>query len=270
MKTIKKRWFYPLVILGMSLTSCMTTDDPGMTVVSKTNQQDLKSDIKESSASRKGKKLKDRDGNEYSTVQIGTQLWMAENLKTTKYNDGSDIPLVIDNTAWSELSTGAYCWWNNDENINIGQDAMYNHGALYNWYAVETTKLCPSNWHVPSDADWNTLSDYLGGNSVSGGKMKSVGTEYWSFPNTGATNESGFSGLPTGVRISEGFFAGIGTNADFWSSSEKDASTAYPRDLQANTEELLLEPNGTPKEFGFAVRCLMDNSVDENGKVIKN
>jgi len=137
----------------------------------------------------------DIDGNVYNTITIGTQIWMKENLKTTKYNDGSSIPLVTDNTAWINLSTPGYCWYNNDA-------ATYKsaYGAMYNWYTVNTGKICPPNWHVPTDTQWETLITYLGGKIIAGGKMKETGTAHWTSPNIGATNETGFTALPGGYR----------------------------------------------------------------------
>ena len=118
-----------------------------------------------------GGTVTDIDGNVYHTVTIGTQTWMVENLKTTKYNDGTAIPLVTDSTAWLNLTTPGYCWYNNDA-------ATYKntYGALYNWFTVNTSKLAPSGWHVPTDAEWTTLITYLGGETVAGGQMKSTGT----------------------------------------------------------------------------------------------
>lgn len=110
----------------------------------------------------------DTEGNTYKTIKTVTQTWMAENLKTTKYNDGTLIPNVSDNTAWTQLSSGAYCWYSNDINNKS------TFGALYNWYAVNTGKLCPEGWHVPGDDEWTTLTGYLGGEDVAGGKMKST------------------------------------------------------------------------------------------------
>ena len=116
----------------------------------------------------------DDDGNVYHSVTIGTQVWMVENLKTTKYNDGTSIPLVTDATDWHNLLTPGYCWNNNDE-------ATYKatYGALYNWYTVNTGNLCPTGWHVPGDAEWTTLTTYLGGEDVAGGKLKEVGITHW-------------------------------------------------------------------------------------------
>lgn len=131
--------------------------------------------------------IADADGNTYKIIKIGDQVWTAENLRTTRYNDGTEIPLVTDYTAWTNLTTPAYAWTNND----IGNKSVY--GALYNWFAVKTCKLCPSGWHVPTDAEWTILENHLGGISVAGGKMKETGTEHWFAPNTDATNESGFT-----------------------------------------------------------------------------
>lgn len=137
----------------------------------------------------------DVDGNVYQTIGIGSQFWIAENLKTTKYNDGTSIPLVTDNRDWSLLFTPAYCWYNNDEINN-----KITYGALYNWYTLNTGKLCPSGWHVPNNTEWAVLASYLGGPEVAGGKMKVPGTDYWNSPNTGATNSSGFSAFPGGLH----------------------------------------------------------------------
>ena len=135
--------------------------------------------------------MTDQQGNVYKTIVIGTQEWMAENLKTTVYRNGNAIDNIIDNTQWIGLTTGAWASYNNDSQY----DCPY--GKLYNWFAVADPRhVCPTGWHEPTDAEWTTLTDYLGGEEVAGGKMKSAGTQYWIGPNTDATNESGFSGLP--------------------------------------------------------------------------
>jgi uncharacterized protein (TIGR02145 family) len=146
----------------------------------------------------------DGDGNVYNTVTIGTQIWMKGNLKTMKFNYGTSIPNVTDNTTWAGLTSAAYCWYNNDA-------ATYKttYGALYNWYAVDVASndgknVCPAGWHIPSDAEWTTLTDYLGGASVAGSKLKETGTTHWLSPNTGATNESGFTALPGGGHSRNG------------------------------------------------------------------
>ena len=198
-----------------------------------------------------GNTLTDYDGNTYNTVWIGNQLWMAENLKTTKYNDGMDIPLVTDGAAWSNLTTPGYCWYDNDE-------ATYGdtYGALYNWYTVETGNLCPAGWHVPTDAELTTLTTYLGGESVAGGKLKETGTTHWNSPNTGATNESGFTALPGGNRHTSGTFSTIGSNGSWWSSTESTASHAWYRTMTSTDASITrYDPY---KKFGFSVRCVRD------------
>jgi uncharacterized protein (TIGR02145 family) len=163
----------------------------------------------------------DIDGNTYNTVQIGTQVWMSENLKTSRYRNGGSIPYVVGNSDWQALTTGAWSNYNHD----AANDPIY--GKLYNWYTTLGDTLCPAGWGVPTDDEWTTLTTYLGGESVAGGKMKSVGTTYWNDPNTGATNESGFSVLPGGYRNSDGSFGNFRNYAFFWSATEND-STSTP------------------------------------------
>ncbi|MCT4588299.1 MAG: fibrobacter succinogenes major paralogous domain-containing protein [Carboxylicivirga sp.] len=195
--------------------------------------------------------VKDIDGNTYKVVRIGNQEWMAENLKTTTYNDGTPIPNVTDNAEWSTLTTDAYCWYNNDE-------ASYKdiYGALYNWYVVETDKLCPTGWHVPSDAEWNTLATFLGGASVAGGKLKEAGTAHWGSPNTGATNETGFTALPAGDRRSSGVFLDFGYRSCWYTSTQALKSTAYFNEVLYNDPSI--DRWTAPKEIGLSVRCVKD------------
>ena len=201
-------------------------------------------------------KLSDIDGNQYNVVKIGSQVWMKENLKTTKYNDGASIPLVTLNTDWSALTTPAYCWYNNDA-------ATYKdtYGALYNWYVTDAASngnknVCPANWHVPSDAEWTTLTNYLGGESVSGGKLKETGTSHWQSPNTGATNESGFSALAGGTRYTSGTFDIIGVYGYWWSSTATSPTFAYYRNLLYNYSYIYRYDYN--KRTGSSVRCLRD------------
>ena len=194
----------------------------------------------------------DFDGNVYNTVTIGTQCWMQKNLSVTHYNDGAAIPLVTDNAAWSNLATPGYCWYNNDA-------ATYKaaYGALYNWYTVNTGKLCPTGWHVPDTTAWSTLINYLGGYSVAGGHLKEAGTTHWQSPNTGADNISGFTALPAGYRYSyDGSFYNLGYYAHFWSSTELDALNAWYSDLYYNNA-FVGRFNGNEGN-GFSVRCLKD------------
>jgi len=141
--------------------------------------------------------MTDQDGNVYKTVTIGTQTWMAENLRTTKYNDGTIIPNVIDGEEWTIQTTGVYCTYNNTFNT----DTIVAYGHLYNWYTVNTGLLAPEGWHVPTDAEWTTLTDYLGGEDIAGAKLKETGITHWNRPNElETTNETGFTALPGGYR----------------------------------------------------------------------
>jgi len=192
--------------------------------------------------------VKDINGNVYKTVTIGKQVWMAENLKTTKYNDGTTIPLVTENTAWESLTTPAYCWNKNDAtNKN-------RYGALYNWYTVNTNKLCPRGWHVPTDAEWATLTTYLGGESVAGGKLKETGTTHWLRPNTGATNETGFTALSSGGRYEDGRFYDLDSKGYWWSSTEEGEASAWCFQLQYAIRGI--NRVGSSKPFGMSIRCL--------------
>ena len=198
--------------------------------------------------------VKDIDGNVYNIVTIGTQVWMAENLRTTRYNDGSSIPLVSGNTAWNNLTTAGYCWYNNDATTykNV-------YGALYNWYVVNTNKLCPFGWHVPNDNEWTSLISYLGNDSNAGGKLKATGTieegtGLWSSPNTGATNETNFTALPGGYRHRHGSFYSMEQNGNWWSESYYGAAEAWYRTL--HYYNINVDRYSNYKTYGFSVRCV--------------
>ncbi|HDZ42090.1 MAG TPA: hypothetical protein ENH59_10505 [Bacteroidetes bacterium] len=164
--------------------------------------------------------LSDIDGNVYATVQIGSQVWMAENLRTTTYNNGTSIAVITDNEQWSNLTGPACCFYNNNEPA-FGD----TYGALYNWYTIEADNLCPEGWHVPTADDWSVLIDYIGGNAE-GGKLKETGTIHWRSPNIGATNETGFTFRPSGFRLPGGTYVNIETYGHSWISSEYDAENA--------------------------------------------
>jgi len=200
----------------------------------------------------------DDDGNNYSVVTIGTQTWMAENLKTTKYNDGTAIPLVTDNTAWVGMNTGAWC-----DNYN---SSGTEYGHLYNWYAVSDGRnIAPVGWHVPTDAEWTTLTTYLGGESVAGGKLKETGTlnweagtGNWASPNTAATNETGFSALPDGTRLYyNGMFSGVSYYGQWWSSTPPSTNNAWSRSMSNDTGNVIR--NTGNRATGFSVRCVRDD-----------
>ena len=206
----------------------------------------------------------DIDGNVYETVQIGEQLWMAENLKTTKYRDGSAIPTGHSDSEWANLSSGAYAVYPTDDDeasqSTCGDDCAAVYGNLYNWYTVDDSRgVCPEGWHVPSDAEWTILTDYLGGQSDAGGKMKETGLEHWNYYSDQiileATNESGFTGLPAGYRFSN--YESMGNLGYFWSSSEDTGNYAWLRGLSSDDsycgQNISLE-----KQLGYSIRCLGD------------
>jgi uncharacterized protein (TIGR02145 family) len=195
----------------------------------------------------------DIDGNVYNTVTIGTQCWLTENLKTTKYNDGSPIPKVSDFGTWSNLVTPAYCWYNNDSS-----SYMASYGALYNWYTVATGKLCPEGWHVPTDGEWTELTDNLCGLSAASGKLKESGTMHWDSPNSESTNLSGFTALPGGYRSwTDGAFFSIRDNGSWWSSTTDNSLNAWERAM-TNYETPDVRVISANKGYGDSVRCLKD------------
>lgn len=195
--------------------------------------------------------VKDIEGNVYHIVKIGTQAWMMENLKTSKFKDGTSIPLVTNDAEWGNLNTAGFCWYDND---SISYKDTY--GALYNWNAVNTGKLAPAGWHIATDADWKTLTTYLGGDSVAGGKLKEKGTSHWATPNTGATNESGFTAIPGGYRQPDGGFFEIGQSANWWSSTNATTDNDYFRGIAYNHKNVSRSLYN--KRFGFSVRCVMN------------
>jgi uncharacterized protein (TIGR02145 family) len=189
----------------------------------------------------------DVDGNIYKTVLINDQVWMQDNLRTTKYNDGSAIPNQTG--SWISLSTPSYCWYDDNNNYkNL-------YGALYNWHAVNTGKLCPTGWRVPTHDDWTALSTFLGGPAEAGGHMKEAGISHWNPPNAGADNFSGFTGMPGGFKSS--VFSNIMNNGYYWSSTQYDATMAHYRYLDYNLSSL--GSQYVEKYFGYSVRCIYGN-----------
>ncbi len=249
MKKRAKFWFHYLAIFGLVLflmVGCKKSSEDNNNPPANT--------------------VKDIDGNIYHTVTIGSQVWMVENLKTTKFNDGSLIPNLTDSKEWAMTTAPAYCWYDN----SIGYKESY--GALYNWYAVTSGKLCPSGWRVPTKEDWETLSIFLGGESVAGGKLKEAGTAHWKSPNDGATNSSGFTAFAGGARFvsihlnwdgwyySSGFDQ-VGAYGYWWSTSSGDPSDykiyleLYYKDGEMDISAKRLDYNAFEK-FGQSVRCI--------------
>jgi uncharacterized protein (TIGR02145 family) len=199
----------------------------------------------------------DYDGNAYSAVTIGTRIWMGENLSTTTLNDGTSIANITGGTNWANTLGAAYCWYNNDES---GFKVTY--GALYNWYAVNTGKLCPTGWHVPNNEEFTDLVATMGGELIAGGKLKEAGTIHWADPNLGATNGSGFTALPGGGRYNvysePGVFSDAGYFEYIWSSTVGATSGyAYSYNLGYNLE--LLNKSEYSVTDGGAVRCIKDS-----------
>ena len=203
----------------------------------------------------------DHDGNVYHTVVIGDQWWMAENLKVSHYRDGTPINYVTDNSAWATLTTEAYCIYINNSLLEVN-----NYGALYNWYAVngdidgdgiKEKEIAPEGWHVPEDAEWQILIDYLGGSGIAGGKLKESGTNHWSNPNEGATNESEFTVLPGGLRdFSNGTYNDMGDYAGFWTATESGSGHPWAISLFSNYSGV--NRSSTLKGYGLSVRCVKD------------
>jgi uncharacterized protein (TIGR02145 family) len=230
MKIKSRIWIYPLILVGFVLilfNSCKKDESSPLS------------------------SLIDIDGNVYDTVTIGTQVWMAENLKTTKYNDGAPIPLVTGNSAWANLTTPGYCFYDNDAGTNKA-----TYGAIYNWYTVNTGKLCPTGWHVPTDIEWIILTQFLGGEPLAGGELKETGTIHWSSPNEGATNSSGFTALPGGYRQDDGSFYNINDDDFWWSSTESTSQITKAWSRGVNYNYPYVYADIYLKSFGYSVRCL--------------
>jgi uncharacterized protein (TIGR02145 family) len=221
---------------GTTLNSCGTADvhNPNLTYGSMTDQE----------------------GNVYKTIEIGTQVWMAENLNTSIYRNGDAIPTNLNNATWDNTTSGAWSYYNNEASYACP------YGKLYNWFAcVDARHLCPVGWHVPNDAEWTVLTTFLGNAGIAGGKMKSTGTiesgtGLWYLPNTGSTNSSGFSGIPGGGRFGVGTYYDLGYVGHWWSSSVAGNGYGWDRSLYYIFSETAR--NEYVKQFGFSVRCLRD------------
>ncbi len=195
--------------------------------------------------------MTDIQGNIYKIVKIGSQTWMAENLRTVKFNDNTNIELVETSGTWASLTSPAFCWYQNDA---LSYKATY--GALYNWYAVNSGKLCPEDWHVPDNAEWTTLQDYLGGESIAGRKMKEIGTSHWDEFSDFATNESGFTALPAGYRYwYDGYFGYLKYYGFWWSANEENADNAWYWEVTSSAK---IYKFSADKNYGYSVRCIKD------------
>lgn len=212
----------------------------------------------------KAQTVTDFDGNLYNTVTIGTQVWLKENLKVTHYNNGDEIPNVPGNTTWVSLSTGAYCNYQNNASLAPA------YGRLYNWFAVNDSRgICPTGWHIATDAEWTTLTDLLGGETVAGGKLKEAGTLHWSSPNTGATNEVGFTAFGGGYRSNTASYTGFGGIGSWWCSTESTTTDAWARGIF--NDAVHVDRGGYyEKNIGFSVRCIMNDVSGTNSPIFKD
>lgn len=224
-----------------------------------------------SAADKTGRTVADIDGNVYSTVKIGEQVWMGQNLAVTRYNDGTAIPLVSAAKEWAGLDTPAFCWYNNDPDT-YGKA----YGALYNWYTLQSDKLCPAGWHLPADDEWQILLNQAGGSLMAGTMLKEKGLKHWISPNSGAEtasqhwdhtnpvvgdmrgarNETGFTALPGGYRLGNGFFLGLGAYGIWWSTTEGTPNSALRRTMYYNFSDV--RRYASKKQYGASVRCLKD------------
>jgi uncharacterized protein (TIGR02145 family) len=196
-------------------------------------------------------KVKDADGNEYATVKINSQVWMAENLRTTKYNDGNSISIIgNDELAWMITTSGAYCWYANNE-VN-----KPTYGALYNGYAVSTGRLCPVGWRVPELDDWLVLIDLLGGVDAAGGELKEKGITHWETPNTNASDKYGFKALPGGRRDFTAAFDLKGRQGWWWTSTDNVTDPDYSSHVIIYYDDGGAYYYSLPKIFGQSVRCI--------------
>jgi uncharacterized protein (TIGR02145 family) len=241
MREIRKALVYMFILMGMISMLAISCKKDTETLVSGT--------------------VTDIDGNIYHTVVIGGQLWMVENLKTTKYNDGTAIQELTDNTEWKSDSAGAFCWYNNDLATNGS-----TYGALYNWQVINTGKLCPTGWHVPTNSEWAQLIDYLGGDSIACDMLKDNSGMYWTYSakDTFSSNETGFTALPGGYRDLKGTFSKINNIGIWWASTSFDVYTSatsklsYAYLFSLNKDSVNVTIGANRLNMGFSVRCVRD------------
>ena len=237
-----KKIFLLLSITSLLLQSCSSDNN--------TNQNN-----NSSTYFSQGEIITDIDGNSYPTIvtNCSNQTWMQKNLNVSHYRNGDIIPQVTDPAQWSNLTTGAWCYYED----NLYSNGILNgttYGKLYNWYAVKDPRgLAPIGYHIPSDAEWTAFTACLGEENICGGKLKETGTQHWLGPNTGATNESGFTALPGGSRNSMG---DMGDYGFWWTSSQFNSTNSIYRCLRSNSASLY--SNNTVKGLGFSVRCIKD------------
>lgn len=230
MKKNENRWIYSFLIIFTCLFltgSCKKNDDG------------------------KNNTVADIDGNVYRTVTIGTQVWMAENLKTTKYSTGASILYITDAAQWQYLTNGSYC--NYDNQVYISN----TFGHLYNWNAVnDSRKICPSGWHIPDKDEWQVLLNFAGGYNTAAALLKAKGTDYWFSTTSATTNETGFTALPGGMRKNDGQFLNLTNSGHWWSNTEYNSNSAWRVEMDCSSDYVQMP--STDKKYGLSVRCLKD------------
>jgi uncharacterized protein (TIGR02145 family) len=238
----KYYWFALILMIGISvhlITGC------------KSCKKEVRETVESVAPAVLTGEVRDIDSNVYRTVTIGKQVWLRENLKVTRFRNGDPISEVTDGFKWSKRKEAAFCNYDNDPIFAV------TFGRLYNWHAVNDSRgICPEGYHVPHDGEWFELTVSLDGEGVAGGKLKEEGTNHWSEPNTGATNESGFTALPGGYRGNKGAFQILDDYCFFWTSTSYDDAMAWSRFLQNDDDAVFRIENY--KTFGFSVRCVKD------------
>ena len=252
MKQKNRIWIFPVMVIGFLLMFTQNCEKDDFF-----NPTNGKTTALFNPAKTYGS-LTDQDGNLYKTITIGSQTWMAENLRTTKYRNGEEIPEITDNDTWHNLSTGAYCNYNNTKNI----DTIATFGRLYNWAAViDDRKIAPVGWHIPTYDEWIILETFLV-DSVAGGKLKEAGTLHWQSPNFGATNETGFTALGSGYRWISGWngpgFYHKEVEGGWWTSTEGDNDLDRAYHVTMGYNYTVLGGCNCEKRDGYSIRCVKD------------
>jgi len=240
MQTIRSRYrIYVILLIGLVINVFLTSCEEAVPVKypDYTGERGIIYDI---------------EGNIYKTIGIGPQIWMAENLRSTSLNDNTEIKYLKDSLDWTSISVPGYCWYNNDTLLEIP------YGGLYNWSAVNTEKLCPTGWHIPSEGEWRALVTILGGEYSAGSKLKVIGTDYWISPNSGATNSSKFNAVPSG-GIFNSHFVGLGKWAHWWSSTKNESGNITTLDLLNSIPGVIIGSGARTYSHGLSVRCIKDN-----------
>ena len=252
MKRKNSIWLYLLLILGIGLFllfGCQNEDnvnicDPSVGFTTAIFNPNINYNT-----------VTDQNGNVYKTVIIGSQTWMAENLRATCFRNGDPLPEITDSITWGNLSTAAYCNYNNTRNT----DTIATYGRLYNWFAVNDDRnIAPDGWHVATHEEWMTMVNHLQGDSIAGGLLKEMGINHWDNPNKGATNESGFTALPGGQQRSYWGFSEMGEYGYWWSASEGSEVDENAWHIHLCTRYILVGGCECGKVNGYAVRCVKD------------